>query len=254
MQKNKTPILTTVEKAMSVIDLVAEARRPLTASEVSQRSGMPISTAFKFLSTAVNLGYLYYYESDKTYSLGVKFIRYASIATETRSLIGTAYPLMRELADKCLETVHLGVPQGYYGVFFEKVSSPQVIGVQTRIGSSAPFHKGATQRAMMAWLSNEKFEDFCNNYLLPKEGPEAVAKARADRVETRKNGYAISCGEVNDNVAAVAAPILGANDQLLGSLAIALPQERLTKDKEELFRQYIMDTAHRLSLQLGYNR
>ena len=107
---------------------------------------------------------------------------------------------------------------------------------------------------MMAWLSKDKFEDFCNNYLLPKEGPDAVAKARADRAETRKNGYAISCGEVNDNVAAVAAPILGVNDELLGSLAIALPRERLTKDKEELFRQYIMDTARKLSLQLGYNR
>ena len=39
----------------------------------------------------------------------------------------------------------------------------------------------------------------------------------------------------------MAAPILGANDELLGSLAIALPMERFTKDKEELFRQYIMD-------------
>lgn len=252
MQKNKTPILKTVEKAMSVIDLVAEARRPLTATEVSEISGMPISTAFKFLSTAVSLGYLYYTESDKTYSLGVKFIHYAAIATETRSIIGTAYPLMRELADKCRETVHLGVPQGYYGVFFEKVSSPQVIGVQTRIGSSAPFHKGATQKAMMAWLSDEKFEDFCQNFVLPKDGPAAVERARADRAEIRRTGYAISCGEVNENVAAVAAPILGANDELLGSLAIALPQERLTEERKELFIRYIIETARRLSILLGH--
>ena len=251
MQKNKTPLLKTVEKAMSVIDLVAEARRPLTATEVAGISNMPISTAYKFLSTAVHLGYLYYRDSDKTYSLGVKFIKYASIVTETRSLVGIAYPFMRELADKCLETVHLGVPQGYFGIFLEKVSSPQIIGVQTRIGSGAPFNKGATAKAMMAFMSAEKFKDFCNNFLLPKEGPEAVERAVKERERIRICGYAVSDSEVNDNVAAVAAPVLGINKDLMGSLAIAMPSVRFTEEKRKLFTEYIVDTARKLSLELG---
>lgn len=248
---SKTPGLKIFEKGMEFIDLVADSRRPLTAKEVSDISGQPISTVYKFLITAVSKGYLDYRESDKTYSLGIKFLRYASIVRESMSIVSIAYPLMCDLAEKSQETVHLGVPRGYYGIFVEKVISPQVLGVQTKIGSGAPLNKGATQKAIMAFLPEKEFSDFCKNFVLVKEGNDAVQKAIEDRKEIRKKGYSISFAEVNQNIAAVSAPVFGFNHEIVGSLAIAIPFDRFSEEKRSFFVDEVINSAAHLSTLLG---
>lgn len=251
MTMNNTPGLKTLEKGFKIIDLIADAKRPLTASEIAEVGDIPVSTAYKFLACAVSSGYLDFQKSDKTYNLGVKFLKYASIVRESRSIISLAYPLMTELAEKSKETVHLGIPQGYYGIFLEKVISCHVLGVQTKIGSGSPFNKGATQKAMMAFISEERFSDFCKNYVLKEDGEIGVKKAIEDRAKIRVFGYAVSYAEVNDNVAAIAAPVFGYKHELVGSLAIALPIERNSEEKEKEFIGYIKEYSRRLSVLLG---
>jgi len=162
---------------------------------------------------------------------------------------------MKEVAEKTKETIHFGIPEGYYGVFIEKVNSPHTVGVQTRIGTRIPFNRGATQKAMMAFLSEDRFKDFCNNFLDDKtiEGKKILQKAVDDRKIIQHQAYSMTREEVNLNVAAVAAPVFGFTNALIGSIAIAGLKDRFTKEATIKYIKIIHEACKTVSFQLGAN-
>lgn len=253
MEKRKTPALKTVEKALGILDIVGEAKKPMSASEIARIARTPISTTYKMLSTMAEMEYIEFDETTKFYQTGTKVLRFASNLNESRSINQVAFPIMLTVAEQTKETVHLGVPEEYHGVFLEKVNSPHTVGVQTRIGTRIPFNIGATSKAMMAFLPEGRFQDFCENFLDDgtETGKRAVAKAIEQRESIRQAGYAVTFEEVNPNVAAVAAPVFGFGNMLLGSMAIAGPCERFTEDAITRYIPLIKEACKTLSKKLG---
>ena len=138
--KRKTPSQK-LRKCLGYIDLLGESSRPMNASEIAQRVGGSISGVYKTLSTFVDREYLSYEQSTKQYRLHTKILRYASSIHQNEKSIQIALPVMLDLAEQTKETVHFGKPEGYYGVFIEKVNSPHTVAVQTRIGTRVPFNR-----------------------------------------------------------------------------------------------------------------
>ncbi len=255
MERKKTPALKTVEKALGVLDILGEAQKPMTASEAAKAAGMPISTVYKILSTMVEQGYVEFEESTKFYQTGTKILRFASNIRQQRSISQLAYPIMQEIADITKETVHLGIKEGYYGVFLEKVNSPHTVGVQTKVGRRVPLNLGATAKAIMAFLPDHAFSEFCSGFLDDgtEEGKKAVRKAEEQRARIREDGYSITFEEINPNVAAIAVPIFGFNNIIAGSMAIAGPCERFTPEIINRYIPLIKEYGKRLSERLGAN-
>lgn len=252
-KERKTPSLKSLEKALCVLDFIGEKGTPKTAKEISSGVSISISSAYKILTTLVGADYLTYDALGKHYALSSKFIRFSGRMREVRTLGGLIRPYMLEIADLTHETVHFGVVEGFYGVFMEKVNSSHVIGVQTRIGTKYPLDRGATAKILMAFMDEEKFEDFCNDFLDDgsDSGLSRIEAAREKREEIRKQGFAATSEEVNPDVSAVAAPILGYGKSLIGSLAIAGPCERFTSEKVEEYTRLVIAYAKKISLVLG---
>lgn len=254
MPQKKTPTVKTAEKALFILDVIGNERKPLTASEISAIADMPISTVYKILSTLVETEYADFIPQTKQYQLGTKVLKFATNLKEQHSISQLAYPIMQRLAEITKETVHLGIPEGYYGVFLEKVNSPQTVGVQTRVGTRIPLNVGATSKAMMAFISDDAFSDFCNGFL--KDGTEAgeekIKDAVKQREQIRKDGYSVTFEEVNNNVAAVSAPVLGLGGKLLGSMAIAGIRDRFPEERIAEYISLITEACKELSLKMGF--
>jgi DNA-binding IclR family transcriptional regulator len=125
--------------------------------------------------------------------------------------------------------------------------------VQTRIGTRIPFNRGATSKAMMAFLPEERFKDFCDNFLHgeTEEGSKLVLEAISVRAKVRQKGYVVTYEEVNPHVAAVASPIFGFTNTLIGSMAIAGPRDRFSDQAVARYIPLIMQACRSISLQLG---
>ncbi|MEG1774391.1 MAG: IclR family transcriptional regulator C-terminal domain-containing protein, partial [Oscillospiraceae bacterium] len=63
---------------------------------------------------------------------------------------------------------------------------------------------------------------------------------------------AVSISEFNTGVAAVAAPVLGVQGQLIGSMAVAGPVERFTPDRVEQYIRMVKAACQKLSKEFGY--
>jgi len=255
IKNGKTPLLKSLENSLDIIDFIGESGKAMTATEIANGIGASVSSVYKSLITFLEREYLSYDRTTKQYRLHTKLLRYANSIYEDRSYIHTALPIMKEVAEKTKETIHFGIPEGYYGVFIEKVNSPHTVGVQTRIGTRIPFNRGATQKAMMAFLSEDRFKDFCNNFLDDKtiEGKKILQKAMDDRKIIQHQAYSMTREEVNLNVAAVAAPVFGFTNALIGSIAIAGLKDRFTKEATIKYIKIIHEACKTVSFQLGAN-
>lgn len=250
--KRKTPSLKTVEKALDILDVIGASAKPLTATEVAAALDVTLSSAYKFLSTLTARGYLDYRSDGKCYWLSTKIMHFANNMRGNLEVNRIALPFMQELAAKTRETVHLGMVSGVYGVFVEKIDSPHTIGVQTRIGTRTLLNQGATAKALMAFVPPEVFEELCG-YLALKypDQPQMIEETRRQRQLIRQQGWSFTCEEVNAGVAAVAAPIFGADGALAASLAVAAPKERLLKADVERYWPMLLETCRRISAALG---
>ena len=246
----KTPALKTVEKALDILDCVVDSPRAMTATEIAEKVGLSLSSVYKFLSTLVEKDYLYYNPDNKQYQISNRIFRFSCNLRDNQRLSQIALPFMQKLADATRETVHLAVPQGLNAVFIEKIDSPHTIGVQTRIGTVAPLYCGATPQAIMAYLPDNVFARLCSQTSQVEAAD--CRKLPQLREEIRRQGYAFTVGQMNAGVAALACPVFDLSGEVVGSIAVAAPQERFSSDQIPQRSRLVKDICFQVSQVLGY--
>lgn len=250
----KTPALKTVEKALDIFDCIAEAPRPLTASETAARMGMSLSSVYKFLSTLTDKDYLSFDSETKQYRPSSRLVHLAARLSGNQQLTQLALPYMKELAAVTKETIHLAVPQGINVVFLEKIDSPHTLNVQTKIGTVSRMDRGATPQAIMALSPEDTFEKLCSEVGQEPNGAAAAAHLRQLRQQIRQNGYIMSLGQMNVGVAAIAVPVVGADGMAAGAIAVAAPQARFSQEQFLSYVPMLKQASLRISQALGYRQ
>lgn len=157
---------------------------------------------------------------------------------------------MEELALLTQETVTLTAVNGTRGVVLGNVESEQPIRYSVfHPGASVPLHCGASSKILMAYLSENLWD-----HIIAREGlirHTANTITDADQLkdhlrEIRKNGYAFSNQEIEQDVMAVSAPILNGLGELVAGLSVAGPAFRFKK-KLTKFRHLVIKYAQKIS-------
>src|SRR6185312_10716041 len=110
-----------VAKALLVLDAVAEGEDGVRLSHVSARTGLPKTTAFRYLCTLEAAGYVDCDPAAELYRAGARLHALGRAADPAKRLRATALPIMTELRDRFDETVNLGVLRGGNIVYVEIV-------------------------------------------------------------------------------------------------------------------------------------
>jgi DNA-binding IclR family transcriptional regulator len=141
---------------------------------------------------------------------GPVLLRYAS-RDASQALVELARPSLTRLADASGETINLAVP-GPDGVeHLAQEDTAHLVGVTDWVGRRVPFALAANGKCFLAFGGGEL-----------EEG-ELI----------RSRGYATSIDELEVGLAALAAPVLGADGTALAALSISGPTTRLTADRIE---------------------
>ena len=98
-----------LRKALSVLDAVACAARPLTVAEVAVNAGIARPTAYRFVQTLVSAGYLAQDPVDGRLSIGFAVLPLASSLLDRNRLRIEALPHLHNLANKTGERANLGI-------------------------------------------------------------------------------------------------------------------------------------------------
>jgi IclR family acetate operon transcriptional repressor len=141
------------------------------------------------------------------------------------------------------------VREGRHVVLIERLESLLPVRTVRQIGARAPLHVASNGKAILAALPKADREAYVSGELEPYTSqslrqPEAL---RADLELTARRGFALSDGELDLEVRAVAAAILSGKERPVGAMSISCPAQRLPPERVEQFGLLVAAAARRVS-------
>lgn len=220
-----------VTRAISALDVLADADQGLGVNELSRRLGVNASTASRLLATLEASG-LVERGPEGRFRLGLRLITLADRVLARLDVRELARETLTRLVRETGETATLSVPGGAAAVTVDFVPSPSSVGSIARLGRPSVLHATATGKVMLAWgeatLPGGRLARFTERTICDR------AALAADLRAVRERGYADCFGERELDLNALAAPIFDRTGRLVAMLGLQGPASRL--DRQECAR------------------
>lgn len=231
-----------VERVCDLLDLLQESGGGVSLPAVAAATGLPKSSAFRYLSTLESRRYAQRDATTGVYRSGSALQQ----ASELSSLRVTARPLVEEAAETLGETVHLSVLED--GQLFHLVvaESRRSVRVVVERGVYVPLHETAAGSVVLAQMPREEA-----HRLLAGAGPDASVQALAQLGEVDACGWALQHGEIDPDATALAVPVRLPQPTALGLVA---PSSRLEPGRVPEFARALARVAERLVDDVGGGR
>ncbi len=239
-----------LERALEVLGVLEDSRKPLRLTDVARQSGLHIATVQRILAVLERFGYVT--QERGGYAMGVTALANAHAYLVTSTIPQVAEPVLRDLAEATGLTASISIPVDLKRVLIARVDGASRLRYQLPVGQRLPIHVG-TGRVVAAFLPEEQLRQ-----LIAEEVPFAMASGeefdevrfRATLQEVRARGYATSQSERVPGAASVGAPILDSTGKLLALLQVSghvenVDQTQIGRYVDEL-RRAAMAITHML--------
>jgi IclR family acetate operon transcriptional repressor len=216
----------TISRAFELLDLIADHGAPVTISELSARSGLPLPTVHRLLKALVSLGHVRQTPSRR-YALGPRLIRLGESASQ--SLGATAQPFLAQLVEITGETANLAIREGDVVVYVAQVPSRHSMRMFTEIGRRVLPHCTGVGKALLAQLPNSSVKEIVQRNGMPAMTEHTMTSLddlMDDLERIRDRGWAEDNGEQEIGVRCIAASVLGTGIQ--AAISVSGPETRLT--------------------------
>ena len=241
-------------KMVTILDVLAESSTALGLTQVATRAGLHKATAHRMLATLLAHNFVEEGAQPGTYQLGLGLFRLGSVVQSRLDLRTRALPFLRALADETEETVFLNIRRGRDALCVERIDGKHVQVLALQVGTSLPLYVGGGPRALLAALPDAEIDEILAAGMTPMtrftETNPAQIWETVRRI--RQTGYAISDEDVTIGVAAVGAPILGVNGEVLGAVSVSGITQRLTRERMPLLVEQVVRTAGEISRSMGH--
>jgi DNA-binding IclR family transcriptional regulator len=202
-------------------------------SKISTNVGLSGSTTHRILKTLQKEGFVGQDPLTLRYFLG-PLLPYLSASPQSshQSLIVQATDQMKHLRSLTGETLALVIIKGVQRLQLEEL--PGVHELKYSVGRRvlAPLYAGAAGKILLSQLDDEEISKILDASELIPVGPKTITNRKKlweEIKKARKQGYAVSCGEIVAGVAALAVPIQ--NYFIPVAMCILAPESRFSRKK-----------------------
>ena len=242
-----------VDRALYLLETIAEAGGEATLTDLANRTGLNISTCHHLLATLIKRGFAAKVPGRRLYALGTR-IHHLSYACLQVDLPRRAQPYMENVNEATGETVHLAALQGDAVVTLAVREARHAVRVDTgKIGRMEAPHATSVGKAIMAWLPEDEMrrivahgmKRFTANTIT--DFPALVESLRV----VRRNGYAIDREEFLPGVICVGAAIRDQAGTVIGAISASTPTMRASEEHVALIRDEVNAATRALSAEFG---
>lgn len=246
-----------VERALSIIELVAESNQGLSNSDLSRRLKIPKSSASYILRVLENRDYLRR-DSDGKYRLGLKLLSLTGEAMAHMDVREIAKPVMKNFLVKSgLPEAHLAVLDNGRAVYVEKVETENsFIKMDIWVGHRLPVHTTAIGKVLVAYLAEEEIVQILDLRGMEKKTKRSIVSPQKFLREVgrvKKYGFAVDDEENADGVRCIAAPIFDAKGIVIAAFGTSSIIMHIDKTQLPKIVDLVKISAAAISRQIGYS-
>jgi DNA-binding IclR family transcriptional regulator len=231
-----------IQRALDILALLSEDRPLIAVRDIVAATGLAKTTVIRIVQTLEQSGLLW--ATNSGYMAGPGLWRWAHLARRGWELPPETQRLMRELALRERETVNVYVARDIVRVCIAQQESPQPLRHVVRVGDELPLWAGASAKVLLRDASPALLDRVARS---SPYGESHVDRLREWIDETVHQGYAVSHGEREAGLSAVAAPILGRSGTVVAALTLSGPTVRFTDDRVAAFVEALLAAAARMN-------
>ena len=244
-----------VDRAIDVLEALAEAGEELPLREIAEKTGLNVSTCHHLLATLVNRGYVGRSRLGRLYFIANKVAELSRRRLSQFNIVELAMPELRRLNQETGETVHLTVMRGHELITLAKLESSYPIRVGTTdTGEATAAHATAQGKAILAWLPEPEIAKVLAETGLRKYTKNTVTNIEdlmKDLRHVRRNGYSSDREEFQPGVFCTGAAVRDYHGAVMAAVSCSMPEMRATDEGLDQVRRAVSQCAKKLSEQLG---
>lgn len=225
MSKGKES-LSSVTNALKLLNEFSIEERELGISELSIRLGLAKSTVFRLMKSLREAKLVEKNEETKKYFLGIGAFELGFKVYHSLEIRKIALPYMEQLMERTRKVVRLAMYDKGGVVYLANRKPNDDELTMSDIGNRAPSYCTAVGRILLAHQSSQEINRVLSGNLEAytdntKTDPEEI---KTELQKVIKSGYAITHGEMRQNVGSLAVPIYNDFGKVVGSLSLTGPQ------------------------------
>lgn len=243
----------TVEKALSLVNLVASENRGWGVTELSRAVGIDKAIVYRLLKTLTAGRWVEKDLSTKLYRLGPAIGELARRGSFRDRLVEIAQPVVEALSISTQETAFVTFRDGLEVVVAVSAESPLMVRVGSVVGHRAPLYCSATGKSFLAFEAPTLLELAIERGLSPRSKGTITdsRQLRAAIVQTAKRGWSEENEEFHDDVRGVAAPIMS-GPTVAAAIAIRAPTARIKQGDLARLAEQVRTAAATISKQIAW--
>jgi DNA-binding IclR family transcriptional regulator len=231
-KRTPAPLVQSVDRALVLLDFLADGTPSWGISELSRTTKLSKAAVYRLLRTLERHGYAAKAD-DHRYALGTKPIELAGVVLNSFESRQVARSTMVALAKRTGESVVLTAPSRNGVICLDTVEGPHPLRASFQVGRVTPWHAGAAGKLHLAFMPDDRVRK-----IVARKLPRFTERTITDKVtlirdltRIRIQGYAVTAGELHPGVAAVSAPIVDSQKEVIAGISIAGPDFRFSDDR-----------------------
>ena len=239
--------------ASQIIDTLARHKQPVGVSTLALELDTSKARVSRFLSTMLDLGWVERGESGRGYSLGWQLLRFGQVAAANNPVLEHVVPILVELRNRTGKATIFSTPAGNNAVVALSLRGREPDAVYVRPGAPLYFPRSATGRLM--WAFRENYRDKINRLsaieMLEGSDYRSIEELDKSLQQTRATFLAATFNTKKDDLGAIAAPVFGAKNQLVGAVGLVMGSGTFNTPRYPVLAEELRSCARELSLQMG---
>lgn len=250
--------INSVERALSIMELLAAHPAGLNPKEVSLKLHLNLSTCYHQLNTLLATGYVVKNPETTLFQLSGKIGYTIHLQTSPAQLVKQLTAHTQALQEATQETAYLSIWDGQEIYIAAIVESSQSIRVKVlTIGYSGANHAMAVGKVILAYFDDDTLDHYLETHPLTPYTVNTITdkyQLKEHLIEVYQQGYSLDLAERLDDIFCIGVPIFDAQGQITASIGITVPETRFHSHSEQLLTevQQAGHAATRHLMVLGY--
>lgn len=222
-----------IDKTLTIMEIVASARRPLTVTEISTSAKLPIPTVHRLVRQLVERGLFKRHLTSKRVMPGVRLVTLGVESIQTSLYADKPHALLKSLVVQIGEFAQISMVVDSELICVDAAAVHRPLGLHLEQGNKAPLHCTSIGKLYLSDLADDEFSTWLRAAKLKPFTEHTIANAtelRRHCQEIRARGWASCNEELNLGVVGCGVRLPLRNSSGFIGLCISAPAARMKHD------------------------
>jgi len=245
-----------LQRGLRILEALAEARRPLTVTELGRELGLSRSSTFRLTYTLRQLGFIESPEGSKIFRLGPRVLNIGFAYLASQDLIELARTDLEALRNNTNVSAHLAIRDHREVLYLSCVQSRSGFLSNMNVGTRLPAYAVPMGWLLLSDLSNRELAAlFADQSFAPLTAltPRDVQALSQHVARSVGDGFVISRGIIESGGSSISAPVFDKDGLVVAAIDISGPDSAFDLAQiEGRYLDEVRNAAMRMSMRFGY--